>query len=59
MGVRMNSIFKDKGKWEYLLVEASPYPFGDKLISIYSNPILFMSKILLLFDNRFGVFVNG
>ncbi|NES04286.1 MAG: hypothetical protein F6K22_16490 [Okeania sp. SIO2F4] len=24
-------------KWEYLLVEASPYPFGDKLINIYIN----------------------
>ena len=24
-------------KWEYLLAEASPYPFGDKLISIYIN----------------------
>ena len=24
-------------KWEYILVDASPYPFGDKLISIYIN----------------------
>lgn len=24
-------------KWEYLLVEASPYPFGDKLNGLYIN----------------------
>lgn len=24
-------------KWEYLFVEASPYPFGDKLINLYAN----------------------
>ena len=24
-------------KWEYVLVEASPYPFGDKLNSLYIN----------------------
>jgi hypothetical protein len=24
-------------KWEYLFLEASPYPFGDKLISLYVN----------------------
>jgi len=24
-------------KWEYLLVEASAYPFGDKLVNIYVN----------------------
>lgn len=24
-------------KWEYLSIEASPYPFGDKLISLYAN----------------------
>ncbi|MCL2923269.1 MAG: hypothetical protein MGF17_01190 [Trichodesmium sp. MAG_R04] len=24
-------------KWEYLLVEAGAYPFGDKLVNIYVN----------------------
>jgi len=24
-------------KWEYLFLEASPYPFGDRLINLYVN----------------------
>lgn len=24
-------------RWEYLLVEASPYPFGDKMVHVYVN----------------------